>query len=127
MDSYNNDRSDLNSIKKNNSKKRFHLPFVAFFINLIPILLMLLMSLHLLGDNQLVNYFTFAMSIVWMATGFGVLFHIVGVTFAVYYLCSKTKQKTSTGIALSIVSIIFPFVLWFVFISFGIMNIQMLP
>ena len=88
---------------------------------------MLMAGLHLLSDNYVVIYFSFAMSIIWMVTGFGGLFHFVSIVLAIYYLCNRAKRLSSTGAVLSIISILFPFVLWFILIVFEIVDLRMLP
>jgi len=127
MGKYHDNVSKTTSQKKDNLRERFNLPIIALFLNVVPILLMLLMGLHLLTDNYIVIYFSLAMSFIWMGTGLGGLFHLVSIVLAIYYLRSKIKRPTLTGIALSVVSILFPFVLWFILITFEIANMRMLP
>ena len=126
MEKYYDKAGEVNSPRKNNLKERFNLPIIALFLNVIPILLMLLMGLHLLTDNYIVAYFCLLMSLIWMATGFGGLFHLASIILAIRYLC-KSGKRTTNGVTLSIVSILFPFVLWFIFIAFEIVDLRMLP
>jgi len=127
MEKYHDNVNKATSQRKESLRERFNLPIIALFLNIIPVLLMLLMGLHLLTDNYIVLYFCLAMSFIWIGTGFGGLFHIASVILAIYYLRSKVKRPTPIGIVLSVVSILFPFVLWFILITFEIANMRMLP
>jgi len=46
---------------------------------------------------------------------------------AIVYLCNRRKRIVKNGIELSVISIVFPFVLWFIFIGFNIVDFRMLP
>ena len=127
MYKYHNEASKTNSLRKRTLKKRLGLPITALFLNIVPILLMLLMSLHLLTDNYIIAYFCFIMALIWMATGFGGLFHLAGIILSILFLCKYGKRTTSIGVVLSVISILFPFVLWFIFIMFEIVDLRMLP
>ena len=127
MKNYHDKVSGIDSQRKNNLNKQFNLPVIALFLNVVPILLMLLMGLHLLTDNIIVGYFCLIMSFIWIATGFGGLFHLIGIILAIRYLCKGRKRTTLIGVILSAISILFPFVLWFIFIVFEIVNLRMLP
>ena len=127
MENYHDEISGIDLQRKNNLKERFSLPVIALFLNIVPILLMLLMGLHLLTDNYIVLYFCIIMSFIWMATGFGGLFHLVSIILAIRYLCKNRKRTTLIGAVLSVISILFPFVLWFILIAFEIVNPRMLP
>ena len=115
-----------NSSKKTNMKASFSLPVTALFLNVIPVLLLSLGRLHLLTDNHVILYFSDIVAIIWMATSLGGFFHLASIILAICYLCSR-RQKSSTGVALSIVSILFPFILWFILITFEIVDLTMLP
>jgi len=115
-----------NSSKKTNMKASFSLPVTSLFLNVVPILLLSLGRLHLLTDNNVIWYVSAITSIIWMATSLGGFFHLTSIILAICYLCSR-RQKSSTGVALSIVSILFPFILWFILITFEIVDLMMLP
>ena len=127
MEEYHDKVSDVNSPRKNNLKEQYNLPVIALFLNVTPVLLMLLMRLHLLTDNHIVLHFCLIMFFIWMMTGLGGLFHLASIILAICYLCSMRKRATSTGVVLSVISILFPFVLWFVFIVFEIVDLRMIP
>jgi len=127
MEKYHGSVSNTNSPRKDSFRERFNLPVIALFLNIVPIFLMLLMGLHLLTDSYIVLYFCLAMSFLWMGTGFGGFFHLAGIILAICYLCGKRKRPTPAGITLSVISILFPFVLWFILITFGIADMRMLP
>jgi len=127
MGKHQNNANNINSLENTHAKKKLHLPIIALAFNIIPILLMLLMGMHLLTNNLIVGYFSLIMAIIWMGTGFGGLFHIVGVILAIYYLLKNKKRNELIGVLLSAIAILFPFVLWFFFITFEIMDFRMLP
>jgi len=115
-----------NSSKKTNMKASFSLSVTALFLNVVPILLMLLMRLYRITDNHVILYFSDIVAIIWMATSLGGFFHLTSIILAICYLCSR-GQKSSKGVALSIISILFPFILWFILITFEIVDLMMLP
>ena len=107
--------------------RNIDLPVIALLLNFLPVSIMLLMGLHLLTDNYIISYFSLVLALIWMGTGFGALFHIAGIIVAIYYLYSRKKQTTTKGVILSLVSILFPFVLWYILIVFEIADFGMLP
>ena len=115
-----------NSSKKTNMKASFSLPVTALFLNVIPVLLLSLGRLHLLIDNNVIWYVSAITSIIWMATGLGGLFHIASIILVICYLCSR-RQKSPIWVTLSIITILFPFILWFILITFEIVDLRMLP
>lgn len=127
MKKYHENASEVNSSRKNNLKKKFSLPVIALFLNVVPISLMLLASLHLLTNNYIVLYFSLIVSFIWMATGLGGLFHLTSIILAISYLYKSRKQTKIIGVTLSVISILFPFVLWFILIAFEVVDLQMLP
>jgi len=57
-----------------------------------------------------------------MASVFGWGFHIAGMVVAIVYLCNRRKRIVKNGTGLSVISIAFPFVLWFILIGFNMVD-----
>jgi len=118
---------EISTQRRTVEKKRYNLPIIALLLNKVPVLLLILSGWHLITDNHIVLYISLVMSIVWMATFLGGFFHLASIILAVCYLCSGMKKLTVIGIVLSVISIVFPFVLWFTLITFEIVDLRMLP
>jgi len=109
--------------KQKKLNARFTLQVISLLVNVAPVLLMLLMGLRLIIDNIIIDYFCLGVAFIWMATGFGALFHLVGIALAIVYLFGRGK-RTVHGAILSIVSILFPFILWFILITFEMVHLS---
>ena len=119
--------NNTNLLKKTSLNKRLQLPVISLFLNITPILLMLLMGMHLLSDNFIIEYLSFIFAVTWMITGFGFFFHISGIIVAILYFYTIRKCITPKTVAFLFVSILFPLVLWLILIMFEVVNLQMLP
>jgi len=106
-------------------KKVIFSPVTAFLINVFPLVMfctayfiMPSYSWRMEGSIFMLMRARIAMFLlsIWLGTFLGGLFHLQGVILSVIYLCRN--GKTSFGVAISIISIVFPFALWFILINF---------
>jgi len=110
-------------------KKLLLSPVTALSINIFPVLLFIVMAMLNSDSWALQNTWIVLLRLriaqllfaIWALSGLGGLFHLTGVILSICYLCRR--GKTPFGVIISVISIIFPFVLWFVLIKFfGILS-----
>ena len=114
-------------------KKLLLSPVTAFLINIFPIVIFY--AAYLIDPNDWAIESTglamlrFRISdllyTIWVLSILGGLFHLMGVILSISYLCRR--GKTLSGVIISVISIIFPFVYWFILITFEIIDLRMLP
>jgi len=105
------DRNDtLNEVLLPKEKfiKRHGLLVISCVLNIMPIMIWVLASgINALSDSYVVQMILLVMSVIFLASGLGLLFQFAAAVLAVTYLLVERKRLTVGGIAISVVSIAF--------------------